>query len=333
MNSKLKIERTKVIEHFQLSSLASDDLLLRKIHLGRLRETLPDFCTTYLLETFLATKDVRFFNEYLWLIGSGEISERASDFFYNNLDDSGHYTYCYDKNLKYCLSLDSDLVQVRKEDFNGKSVALIGSPFHFFYAFKALKRLGVCVDVLNIKYHPNKILKPILNNFLVSLGYRWYFGRANYFEINIANKRCLNNIRTPKTYDIGFHKLGFIIHQNLIDQFSVGLINDHWGGLPLFKGRSTLEYSKLFGANLIVTNHLISPKIDSGSILCYTLLSDNRLKRDIYLGIGKRIVKSLSLLASGSIKPVDNSIGKMFYEMHPWLMAHVVKIIKKGKFK
>ncbi|KAA2216538.1 hypothetical protein F0361_11070 [Maribacter flavus] len=304
---------------------------MRTIHLGRLRGKLPDFCTTYLLETFLALKDVRFFNEYLWVIGSGELSERASDYFYNNLDKSGHYSYCYDQNLKYCLSLDSDLAQVSKEDFKDKYIALIGSPFHFFYAFKALKRLGVCVDVLNIKYHPNRVLKHLFNNTLVSMVYRWFFGRANYFEINIPNKRFLKSIRTPKTYDMGFHKLGFIIHQNLIDQFPEGLINDHWGALPLFKGRSTLDYSKLFGANMIVTNHLISPKIDSGSILCYTLISANRLKRDIYLGLGKRIVKSLSLLASGTVKSVDNTKGKMFYEMHPWLLARTREITNKVK--
>jgi folate-dependent phosphoribosylglycinamide formyltransferase PurN len=331
LNHKHNIAKAKVLEYFQLNQLASDDLILRKIHLRRLKEEMPAFCKAYLLEVFINTHDVRFFNEYLWLNGKEGISKRASANFKNNIDENGHYKYCYHDELKFCLALKEDSVQLIKNNFENISVALIGSPFHFISAHKRLKRLGIQTDVVNVKYKQSKLRGLILENVLISRIYRLIFGRKNYFEINISNKQELKNIKLPRIYDIGFHKLGFIIPENLINQFSRGLINDHWGALPLFKGRSTLEYSRLFGANLVVTNHLVRPKIDSGSILCFTSLSPKGIKRDIYFGLGSRIVKSLNILAAGQIKKIDNEKGKMFYEMHPRLLDHVKKISRSKK--
>jgi folate-dependent phosphoribosylglycinamide formyltransferase PurN len=332
LNHKHNIAKAQVLEYFQWNQVATDDLILRKIHLRRAKEELPDFCKTYLLEVFLNTHDVRFFNEYLWLQGKKRISKRASANFKNNINEKGHYNYCYDDELKYCLAIKEDAVQLAKKNFENTSVALIGSPFHFFSAYRRFKRLGIDTDVVNVKYNQSKIQGLILENVLISNVYRLIYGRKNYFEINISNKQELKHIKLPKIYEIGFHKLGFIIPENLINQFSKGLINDHWGALPLFKGRSTLEYSRLFGANLVVTNHLVRPKIDSGSILCFTSLSPKGIKRDIYFGLGSRIVKSLNLLAAGHFKKIDNEKGKMFYEMHPRLLDHVKKIsrVKKG---
>lgn len=318
--------RTKVVEHFGLDSSASDDFLLRKIHLGRAKKSMPFFCVSYLFEAFLSTNDVRFFNEFLWLSKEDDLHAEAIKHFKNQLGQNGFYTYCYDEDFRSCLTLKGDDKAITHKDFEKVNVCLIGSPFHFISAYGKLKKLGADIDVINVRYNQSKIQHLILNNAFTSLLYRLVFGKKNYFEIDIADKKELKHITLPKKYDIGFHKLGFIISKSLIDQFRKGLINDHWGALPLFKGRSTLEYSRLFGANLVVTNHLVSPAIDSGVILSFTPLNRKRIKRDIYLGLGDRIVHSLGLLASDRKMNLDNTKGKMFYEIHPWLLEYAKNI-------
>ncbi len=327
LSDKHEKSKKEVINYFHLnSSTVSDDFLLKKIHLKRLREPLPDCCVSYLFETYMAGSDLRFFNEFLWLSQNRDRYLKALSHFKNQVNQSGFYKYCYDGHLEQCLKFEEELKTVVKDDFSDTSVGLIGTPLHFISAYFKFKGLGISTDIINVKYHKNRKFDLVLNNKLTSLIYRLIFGRKRYFEIDIVDKGELKDIILPKKYDIGFHKLTFIISESLIDQFRKGLINDHWGTLPLFKGRSTLAYSKLFGANLMVTNHLVRPEIDSGDIICFTTLNNKRIKRDIYLGLGDRVVKSVGLLASNRIiQDLDNTEGKIFYEMHPWLLNYIKK--------
>ncbi|MFD0797132.1 hypothetical protein ACFQZJ_06650 [Maribacter chungangensis] len=320
--------KEQVIQKLGLKLSVTDEEILRKIHFKRAKQTLPTCCASYLHRTFLKTKDVRFFNEFLWVSENEENSRQAIRDFKSQLNEKGYYTYCYDTDLRTCLNIDAETKKVVKNDFGTHTLCLIGSPFHFVFAYKKLRNLGLRVDVINVKYNSGGLQDLLFNNPIMNLFYRLVFGRKNYFEIDIKNKKELKAITLPKNYDVGFHKLGFIIPQNLIDQFNKGLINDHWGALPLFKGRSTLEYSKLFGAKLVVTNHLIKAEIDSGDILCFTPLHPKRLKRDIYIGLTTRIVRAMALLASDSILPLDNTKGKLFYEMHPYLVDYVKRIAR-----
>ncbi|OIQ27869.1 MAG: hypothetical protein BM564_10730, partial [Bacteroidetes bacterium MedPE-SWsnd-G2] len=153
-------------------------------------------------------------------------------------------------------------------------------------------------------------------NRFISILYKIIFFN-DYVEIDIPSKKDLKNFKLPKFYDVGFHKLSFIIGENVTKNFKEGLVNDHWGALPLFKGRSTLHYSKLFGAKKVITNHLIEEGIDSGKILMYSSLKS---KMDIYLGLKNRIFNSLNLLCQNKLLDVDNQKGYIFYEMHPWLI-------------
>ena len=150
------------------------------------------------------------------------------------------------------------------------------------------------------------------------------FRKNDFYEFKLSTSKDLKLIEMPFNYDIGFHKLNYIIPTSLYAQLKHGLINDHWGALPLFKGRSTLDYSKLFGANLIATNHFIHKKIDSGKIICYTELNPDRLNREIYLGLSDRIIKSLIMFfKEGTKENIDNREGIVFYEMHPWLKKYI----------
>ena len=163
-------------------------------------------------------------------------------------------------------------------------------------------------------------MNGIFNN--LSPLYKVIFG-SSYHKIDVNNKSQLSKIKISKKYDIGFHKLSFIIKENIISCFSKGLINDHWGALPFIKGRSSLLYSKLLGISPVITTHLISKCIDSGKIINYYPLKSKFLKLQIILGLSNRIFDSLNLLSQMKFRKIDNKMGYVFYEMHPWLISKI----------
>ena len=182
--------------------------------------------------------------------------------------------------------------------------------------------IGKKVDVINVKYHPNKELNRILNSPLVNLFFKLIFLGA-FYQVSITSKEDLKTFKLSKQYDVGFHKLSFIIRDNIISCFNKGLINDHWGALPILKGRSTLLYSKFFGIDPIITNHLVEKDIDSGKIICFTSLKNKNNMLEIIFCLYKRIYQSILLLSSNTFKAIDNKKGNMFYEMHPWIIDKI----------
>ena len=309
-------------EQFIVADKTADDFL-KIIHFKRLRnETVSIVDIKFLCDKYLELNDVRFFNELLWLENKKYI-DLSVEHFYQLLDNKERHKYYYGNEFKYCLNIESDNVCVKESDFENKKICLIGVPFHFLLAFRKLRKLKANVEIVNITFYSNPKINFIINNALIKLFYKIYFGSKRYKEIQVKSKSQLKLIKLEKTYDIGFHKLNFIISEDLIKKFKIGLINDHWAALPLFKGRSTIDYSRLFGAELIISNHLVHKEIDSGSIILYTKINRNKMNKSIYYGIGDRIVKSISLLSTMQVKNIDNSQGKMFYEMHPFIKNHV----------
>ncbi|WP_460217920.1 hypothetical protein [Psychroserpens sp. MEBiC05023] len=313
----------KLLDFLDLDQDASLDEVLKKIHLKRLKSEIPKFVEGYLEKKFIETDDVRFFNELLWFDNKTDQLQRSIDHFNLNYSNS-KYRYIFDEDLKYCLDIQDSNAQVNKSYLKNNSIALIGNPFQFIFAYKKFSKLNVDIDVVNIMYHPSKVYRLLFFNPLISLFYKFYF-RHGYKQIKVQNKKDLRKINIGKEYDVGFHKLSFIISDNIISKFKKGLINDHWGALPLFKGRSTLLYSKLFGANLTITNHLISKEIDSGKILMFTNIKTKSIKKEIYFGLANRIFKSICLLCNDEFIELDNKQGHVFYEMHPWLVNKMKK--------
>ncbi|MBU2922170.1 hypothetical protein KO504_12525 [Winogradskyella psychrotolerans] len=299
------------------------DLVLRKIHFKRLKKVdISNEENKFLYDQYLKSNDVRFFNEILW-IENEKYTQLATNHFYKNLDSLNKHKFYYDTDLEASLKIEPDIFEVNENDFENKKVCLIGLPFHFILAFKKLRKLNVDVDVVNVSYHSSPKTQFLLNNKASRAFYKLYFGKKRYKEIQIKNKSELKEIDLKKNYEIGFHKLSFIISDKLIKQFKYGLINDHWGALPLFKGRSTLDYSRLFGAELIITNHLIHKEIDSGPILMYSKVDRKNINGSIYYNLGDRILKSIALLCNEKFKDIDNTKGKIFYEMHSFLKNHI----------
>lgn len=314
-----------IFDFFDLESDVSNELILKKIHFKRTQNVMPDFIIEFLENEYLKTNDIRFFNELLWVVNADATKLKQSIIHFNSNYINHIYNFCFDKKFEDCLKLNTTEFVLNKNDFNNKKIALIGNPIHFILPFLKFKKNKIALDVINVKYHPSKIMKILFYNKIFSLIFKLVFGKG-YYEINIDNKTDLRSFKIPKKYDVGFHKLSFIIRENIISSFRLGLINDHWGALPLFKGKSTLLYSKLFGANLTITNHLINKEIDSGKILMYTNIKTKSIKKEIYFGLSDRIFKSTCLLCKNKFIELDNKQGHTFYETHPWLIHKIKKI-------
>ena len=295
------------------------ELLLKKIHFKRLKIQFPILFIKEIENEYIKTNDVRIFNELLWICrgDTQKIPESIKKF--NSHFKNGKYQHNYDPKL---LNHDYKKIKINKIDFENNSVALIGNPLFFIMPYYKLLHFGIKPDIINVMYHPNKYLNKIFNSFTIV--YKLIFNKS-YLQIDIDNKSQLDKIKLAKKYDIGFHKLSFIIKENIISNFKKGLINDHWGALPFIKGRSTLQYSKLLGVPQIITTHLIDKKIDSGKIINYYPLKNKHIKLQILSGLRFRILESLYLLSKNKLRETDNTKGIVFYEMHPWLKKKISK--------
>ena len=91
------------------------------------------------------------------------------------------------------------------------------------------------------------------------------------------------------------------------------------GNAPLYRDRSTSDYQTIFKHPVSITNHLITPGIDKGDIICYTKFG--RLSWwTKYIALFHRIYKASSILNAGfDLIPNDTSRGADFYKMHPLL--------------
>lgn len=312
------MDNSKIDNYLGVGSEINDNLLLKKIHLKRLKYDLPDFLIKFISEKYIKSNDIRFFNELLWIVKGNTKLICSSIKKFNQNFDGTKYNHTYNFNLKR-LDLAIDNVPKENSVLHNNSIALIGNTFHFVLPFLYFLIKGKRVDIINVKYHTNGMIKRLLNLSLTSKFFKILFGKS-YYEIDISNQSQLKSFKLPKDYDVGFHKLSFIINDNITSSFNKGLINDHWGLLPFLKGRSTLLYSKLFGVEPFITNHLIDKEIDSGKIICYTPINIKCQKFQIIFGLTNRIYKSVLLLCNDKFKTIDNKKGFMFYEIHPWII-------------
>lgn len=312
--------RNRVIKHFKLRRNVSNNDILKCIHFNRDKK-IPGFIEEYLTNHFLKFKDIRYFNEYLWIATKKDLIYKNKIVFKKNFKQN-IFKFNYNKKLKYCLNLKKTDVKLDFNRIKNNSICLIGNPIFFIFIYLYLRFKNIKVDVINVKYHNNKIIFFIFYNFIFDLIYKIVFFK-NYKIINIKLKKDIKNIKLNKIYDIGFHKLNFIIPKNILKSFKKGLINDHWAPLPLFKGRSSLDYAKLFGSKLIITNHLVTNKIDEGKILLYSEVNNYFPFLSIYFNISKRILFSINQLSLNRfIKRKINGI--YFFKMHPWLKKLII---------
>ena len=321
--------------------------VLFRIHYKRNKTLIPEDTLRILLflsTGYLSTNDVRYFNEFLWFYKENDhgrdLVDGCMERFNANLNENSQH--CLPKELLQC-QVDAErqnLNKVHIDDIPPLRICLIGFPPFFGTIIKQLKKEGHYVEQFFLPFHPNRhinrLMKLKLPVKLLSIlkGNFYSYRTLNY---DYKDKRIGQEIRAGN-FDIGFHKLNFIIKENIFNSFRIGLLNDHWGYLPLLRGKSTIAYSLLLGVPVISTIHFINQGIDSGSIVGYQPYvhgnagSVSKIRSVLRMKMPERILAAIKLAGSSTFTTIENAQndGQIFYEIHPWLNTHInSRILKK----
>lgn len=323
--------------------------LLFKVHLKRKKPCsgiLKKNMQAFLCNGYIATNDIRYYNELLWVNNETDyyrtLKAKCDLVFKKNIDSFGHHSHNFDL-LKLQVLLKAKALPEKKSYLKGKKIGLIGVPVFFGKIHKTLIGKGATVNQIFIPKHPSKFINLVFHTKtiikVVSLLYKNTYSYETIKE-TVEPSLLYDNLKSFH-FDIGFHKLNFIIKPNIFNAFKIGLVNDHWGPLPFIRGKSTLVYSILLGFPVIVTTHLVEKGIDTGKIVklfMYDTLGVKKIK-SIKVMVKKelpnRVVESIEHIASPTFNFVENKVsdGLTFYEIHPILKNYTEKKILNNGYQ
>ncbi|MFC1462766.1 hypothetical protein ACFLQU_04085 [Verrucomicrobiota bacterium] len=305
----------------------------------------------FLLTGYFFTRDVRYFNEFLWFRErdgrDDALFSLAKSVFFSNLDSDAHHVHslCSRQDARqHVENVVSCVRQARDEAGDGihRRVGLLGRPTVFKAVVDGLHGKGLQPVCVSLRYHPNPILRLVLSNDLLLNAFCAAGGvRFRYVSLkDSVQSDKLTESLCEFGFDVGFHKLGMIIRRNVIDAFGLGLINDHWAVLPFVRGRSTLEYSLLFGFPIVATTHIVEETVDTGDILSvhdYTehigsCSSTKAVRAIVRRDMPARAVAAIGLLSArgSALLPNETNRGLTYYSMHPMLIRFVEGKLRRG---
>ncbi len=273
----------------------------------------------FFISAYLITSDIRYFNEYLWFSENGtthnDYHEIAVAHFRSNCGKDGYHRIHPDElNETAQLLKQNPLSKASSNPDTKLKICLIGNPVFFGKIHRELEKAGFHVEQFFIPYHPNKYLRFVAGNPLLIKAAAVLKGNPYRFEtLNYDPKdERIKTILDSRGFDIGFHKLNFIIRKNIIDSFRIALINDHWGMLPFLRGKSTIAWSVLLGFPVVPSLHFTEPGIDSGPIIGFDSLNFDGIKTlggirtKIRETLSSRVIRAIRYLASPEFSPVKN---------------------------
>ncbi len=318
--------------------------LLFRIHYKRKKELSSGERTNilnFLSAGYLISDDVRYFNEFLWFYREGSnksLMAQCKERFNSNLDEKGCHPLT-DILKQYPVEInDYDLSHINDKAGVPLRICLIGFPLFFGKMIKELRKDGHHVEQFFLPFHPNRYINRFLK-FKIPVKLLSLFTGNSYSYRTLSfdpKDERIGQILKEGHFDIGFHKLNFIIRENIFGSFRLGLLNDHWGYLPLLRGKSTIAYSLLLNIPVIPTIHFINKGIDSGQIAGYYPCdyskagTVNQIRDILRKKMPERAVAAIKY-AAGSLIPKENrkEAGVTFYEIHPWLNEHIASRILK----
>lgn len=296
---------------------------------------------TFLTAMYLHTADVRFFNELLWFLNGSEglraHGKLAAATFQGRLDRHGCHPFPGAERGEMLAWLDTAVegVAQRRDRPADRTlrVGLLGSPSFFPAIRRELAAAGHPVECYFIPFHPDRKIRLVLTTRPLFNLLRRFKGVEFPFQTLSVDPRQAGAVLGDASLDIGLHKLGFILDEELFSPFSRGLINDHWGLLPFVRGRSSLEYSLLLGVPIAATTHRVTAVVDGGDLvgvypyphLRARCASVRQLRNAIRADLDHRAVDSIGLMARGEAPTLPNDVarGRTFTEMHPALVRFV----------
>jgi len=318
------------------------DKLLHKIHYLRGRQLdlqSRRILTEFLTIGYVISDDVRYFNEYLWFCGKQlDKWERLNAHSFSRNTETLYHRFPLASREEVASAI-GDFVR-----FSGRSdsrprplkIGALGHPFLFRRFYREVTQHGYPVELLTFTdLIGGNRLHRLFGKFHAVLSRR----RSHIVRIKGGRESTLLAASiAARQIDLAVHHLNFIIRDNIYGQIEHGLLNDHWGPLPFVRGRSTPEYSLLFGFPMASTVHLIDGSVDTGPIVKYYEidLGSYRTMRQVKYRMSwtkqQRYADAIKLLAeplSRGLVPSyvtnDRNKGLQYYSMHPTLRDYVEK--------
>jgi len=131
--------------------------------------------------------------------------------------------------------------------------------------------LKVKLDIITIGSYPREnnsedrrtggLWKPVEFEKILKL---FEYGHKNFTSLRSID---LLNYLKNQNYDLGIQGGTGILTDQIISEFSIGILNFHPGDLPEYRGCSAPEWQIYEGRQVISTCHFIDSGIDTGDIL------------------------------------------------------------------
>lgn len=323
------------------------DPTLFRLHLQRkasLQAAVLDNILTFLTIGYLYTRDVRYFNEFLFF---QERAPRSTKYyhlmlqlFFDNLNARHQHVFplCDRKEMEaYLREAQKTIEHTRSKPLSTAfRLALLGHPAFFKKIYAHFLARGFDIRAYFIPVVANGRINLLQNRWIFWLlcllrGVDFNFSRLDFSRRDPQ----ISEVLKADKLDVGFQKLGFILRENLFESFKIGVINDHWAVLPYIRGRSGLEFSLLFGFPLVATAHVVKEDINGGDIVGfyrYDQLADQyttlrQIRRHLRRESPYRAIDSMELLSRAKKPLLPNPVDKglMFYSIHPALERFIEK--------
>lgn len=330
------------LEDYYIQFSEKCELILRRIHFRKDENRNSEFRFLYiqfLKSIYRINQNVRYFNECLWCFEGDKYLEDKEliSLFYSNLDSKGYHLHTFNLNSISFQQIES-LTKNNTIQTKQYKIGLLGLPLYYGNLLKLKKDLNLISGIAILKHH-NKLLEKLMNKTFTISTLKFFYKKFDwhYLKKNSSPSEISNTISREK-WDVAFHKLGFILKEDIINSVKGGVINEHWGLLPFVRGKSTIEYSILLNIPVACTHHLVEKKIDCGKIISIYpinikgLRSTNIVKNKVRKTLLYRIKSTLKNLNLELVQQNDVDMGETFYLVHPFILKHInSKILKYNK--
>lgn len=316
------------------------DRLLLRVHYRRgdaldagRRERVLRFLTL----GYARTGDVRWLNEFLWFHAGGAEGYAAASrlTFRENVGPDG----CHRFPLAAREEMARDLRALAAAEAPPAAprlparVAVLGPPHAFAELYDALRAEGCAPAVFDFPaagrgWRGRLKANPLLRRaYYAARRCRVPYRAVTYPPAEERVGRMVAEAGAP----VAVHQLPFIIRANLIGAFPVGILNDHLGVLPFVRGRSSLEFSLLYGLPPASTLHFVDEGVDTGPLLrayVYAPAGEagvEALKTRVLRARDARLLDVLRDLGGGGRRTLVNppEKGLQHFTMHPSLVRWV----------
>jgi hypothetical protein len=325
------------------------DPFLLKLHICQKNKTAEKYhhlIIKFLSIGYLISSDVRYFNEFLWFMKTEDIYyEINGHHFFQNLDAKGCHRFplaTKDQVLQWLAAAEKKVASAKKTSCKPLKIALLGNPIHFKWLYRRLKESGLTPKVVFLAAPTGHFVKKWLyaSKWLSRILFYLFGCFFPYTHLILKpNDSTLFLSLQQMNFDLGIHCLGWIIKENILQAFSLGVLNDHLAVLPFIRGRSTIEYSLLFGFPAVCTVHWIDAGVDTGKIIRFFEINSTNLpeksldllKKNIHRSRDWRYFDTVQFIKNHDFPFIENSFlqGLQFFCLHPVLAEYIERKVLK----